>query len=177
MRLSSSTPCLRAGNGQRATGRSSLCQGAPVDFYAIAAQVIPVLLFALVFESRALAAPPATYDAKADPDDPARWNISQAIVRWYALAILGVGEVVALIVTNVGRDDALVRSVVWGSMLVGMYGVLAPLLARQWEYIQRWRAASTAGDGSRTFQVLVWGCVLGLSAGWIAVFCTIASLH
>lgn len=142
-----------------------------MEIYAVAAQVIPILLFAMVFESRVLDSPPSTYgiDKTADPDDPARWNVSQAIARWYALAVMGLGEFMALNAVGLGKAGPFTRATVWAALLIGIGGVLFPLLGRQWTYIRRWLAVSRE-HGELGFLAFVMLLMVALSFGWLSIF-------
>lgn len=114
-----------------------------MDFYGLAAQVIPVLYLAMLFESRYLTRKPDSYFKRDDEprDDPRFWNASQP-VGWIALVVvMGVGEVTALLCVWQRVTLPTADAVVVLALLSGVLGVVGPPVAQQVRYLRQYRDA------------------------------------
>lgn len=120
-----------------------------MDFYGTAAQVIPVLYLALLFESRFLSRQPDSYFG-AD-DDPSTWNPSQAVSRIALTVLMGVGEFAALVGVWQRLALPVIDALVALALLSGLLGVLLPPLIAQVGFLRKYRKAS----GERWMVVLV----------------------
>ncbi|WP_422117794.1 hypothetical protein [Brachybacterium sp. UNK5269] len=110
-----------------------------MDFYGLAAQVIPVLYLAMLFESRHLTRKPDSYFER--DGEPRFWNASQP-VGWIALVILmGVGEVTALLCVWQRVTLPIADAVVVLALLSGVLGVGGPPIAQEVRYLRQHRAA------------------------------------
>jgi hypothetical protein len=122
-----------------------------MDFYATAAQVIPVLYLAMAFESKALYRQPDSYDPE-HKDDPARWNASQIVLVVFVAILMTAGEVAALVGLYRNVTYRLSNALVWEGLIAGIAGVFMPVTSYQWQFYKRHRAA---GGGSGLVVVLV----------------------
>src|SRR5262249_46693126 len=98
-------------------------------------------------------------------EDPRHWNVSQAVARWYATAMLALGEVLSLAALDSGKDKRLFASLVWAALIVGVYGIAAPVLGRQWGYVRQWLAHGR--DPSTWFVVWLFSMVVGMTWAWV----------
>ncbi|WP_431838585.1 hypothetical protein [Cellulomonas sp. Y8] len=117
-----------------------------VDFYAVAAQVIPVLFLAATFESRYLTKQPSHY--AGDKDDPGNWNLTQAVGRIFSVIALVVAEAAALVGLFAGPSTALDAFVIVG-LAFGFLLVIGPMVGAQIRYIGR----GLAGNEARTRRI------------------------
>ena len=108
-----------------------------MDFYATAAQVIPVFFLALAFESRALMRLPSSYSPGADPQNPAHWNASQIVGMLFFVVLMTCGEFAALLALYDGRATELMNALTWLGLAGGLAGVVLPVLAYQWDLLRR----------------------------------------
>lgn len=108
-------------------------------FYDLAAQVIPLLLLAMAFETRVLQRRPDSYLAK-DPnyrDVPWTWNPTQIITAILVVLLLIAGEFGALLgAYGVGASYSL-DALVWLALIVGLVGLALPLVSIQWGYMEQ----------------------------------------
>jgi hypothetical protein len=118
-----------------------------VDFYATAAQIIPVFFLAMAFESRALLRLPTSYDPKADPKDPRHWNAAQIVGILYFVILMTCGELAALLAVAMGRQNRFVEAFTWLGLVGGLAGVVGPILKYQWDFLTRhYRTAGMRGN-------------------------------
>lgn len=131
----------------------------------MAAQVIPVFLLAMIFETRLLSDPPSTIDDDfQDPDDPDNWIWFEPVLRFWGILVIASAEIMALLAVDRGEASDTTNALVWFGMGVCVYGVLQPLAEQQWRY---WHAAVRTG---RT-QVKVWSSL----AAWV-IFSVVTAL-
>ena len=97
-----------------------------VDFYATAAQVIPVFFLLLAFEQRIL--------TPSSVEEP--WGVGRFLYVFGAMnaaMLLIAGEIAALVGLSMGRTTATVSAVVWFGLGAGIYSVAAPIFLDQFE--------------------------------------------
>jgi hypothetical protein len=141
-----------------------------VDFYAAAAQVIPVFFLAMAFDSRSLMRLPTSYDAEADPLDPALWNSSQIIGTMYLVVLMACGEVSALVALSRNGTSSVIDALVWLGIVGGLLGVVLPVLDHQRILLKR-HLKAVGGSGQVLFLGFVLICLIFLTAtviGWFA---------
>jgi hypothetical protein len=90
-----------------------------MDFYAIAAQVIPVLYLAMAFESRILYRQPGSILREPkDKDDPEYWNVSTPVLTMWVALLMTAGEVAALLGLYHDIEHPIINALIW-------YGLVA----------------------------------------------------
>jgi hypothetical protein len=113
---------------------------AVVDFYATAAQVIPVLYLVMVFETRYL----------TDPlpfENPRHYTPFLAVARVWVAVTLIAGEGAALWgIYDGGQREGLVNRLVVLALVTGCSGALIPVLLSQASYVTRWWAENRSRD-------------------------------
>jgi hypothetical protein len=116
-----------------------------VDFYGAAAQVIPVLLLALIFENKALLRQPSSYlpDRVAEAT---HWNATQIVGRVYLTLVIAAGEFAALLGLFRGETGNLTDAVVWLGLGAALVALLASVLGRQWQYLRQWWSTEARAD-------------------------------
>ncbi|MFC7403172.1 hypothetical protein [Citricoccus sp. GCM10030269] len=110
-----------------------------MDFYVTAAQIIPVLYLAMLFESRFLTRRPDSYFGR--DDDPGQWNATQAIGRAAVVLLMGMGEIAALLGVWQRITLPIVDAFVVLALLSGLLGVILPPLAKQVMFLREYRNA------------------------------------
>jgi hypothetical protein len=136
-----------------------------VDFYLMAAQVIPVLYLALAFETKDLNRRPASYDP--DSDSPRRWNATQIVGRIYLVSLMAIGELAALVGAYVGRRMSLLNGLTWAALVAGLYMVSATPIAQQRKYFSEWWAAGAPDKG---LLALVLVAVITMTGYFVSLF-------
>ncbi|WP_327031831.1 hypothetical protein [Micromonospora ureilytica] len=106
-----------------------------MEFYATAAQVIPVLFLAMAFESRMLFRRPDSYID--DTDDPATWNGTQIVVVIFVTILMAIAEFAALVGLFRGKQVGLVNGLVWLGLTAGLIGVIMPVVSFQVELLKQ----------------------------------------
>lgn len=146
-----------------------------VAFYGLAAQVLPVLFLAAAFENRFLTSRPASY-RKSTPDDPAYWNVSQAVGRIAGILFMAIGEVVALVGAFATRSPgSLAVSTVWLALLTGIWALVWPLIAGQWNYLKQQRAAK--GGSDVVFLVIATTLIVGFFVSSVFTLASVIGGH
>lgn len=108
-----------------------------MHFYGIAAQVIPVLCLALVFEERMLQRKPASY-SQNEEDNPDLWNFSHIIGRIYLALLVTAGEVAALVGLYRQETDGVSDAIIWLALIVSLLTLVTSALSPQLKYWRQW---------------------------------------
>ena len=116
-----------------------------MDFYGAAAQVIPVLLLALIFENRDLLRQPSSYRPDRE-GDPSHWNATQIVGRVYLTSVIAAGEFAALIGLYRGETGQLTNALVWVGLVAAILALLASVLAHQWQHWRKWWSTEAKTD-------------------------------
>jgi hypothetical protein len=122
-----------------------------MDFYAIGAQVIPVLYLAMAFENRVLYRQPDPYLPEYK-DDPGSWNATQIVLVVFVAILMTAGEVAALVGLYHDLKHPIINFLTWYGLVAGLAGIVMPVLSHQRQFYKRHREA---GGGS--------GLVVGLT--------------
>lgn len=107
-----------------------------MQFYGIAAQVIPVLCLAIVFEERMLHRKPASY--QGEKDNPQYWNATQIVARIYLTLLVTAGEVAALVGLYRQETSWVVDALIWLAIIVALCTLVVAVLSPQWKYWRQW---------------------------------------
>lgn len=130
------------------------------------AQVIPVLLLALIVDTRLLQRAPGTYDRDVPADDPRFQNASHPLALFTLTALIVAGECAALWGASVSEPSRLTSSVAVAGLLSALAAVTGPVLYRQARYFAR----IDTGRLVRVFFIVIAlafvECVISV-AGWL----------
>jgi hypothetical protein len=137
-----------------------------VEFYAVSAQVIPVLFLAMIFENQVLHQRPTVYGWAEDEDNPRHWNGSQAIARWYLSWVMTVGEGAALVGVYEKEEHGVINGLTTLALLVGVLGVALPIIGRQWGFLKAWMKETDEWWLLAIFLI----SLVGMTIWWVTLF-------
>ncbi len=138
-----------------------------MDFYGTVAQVIPVLLLAIIFENRLLLRQPSSYDP-SQPNNASSWNATQIVVRTYLTLLIAAAEMAALLGLYRQETNGLTDGVVWLGLAAPLAALVWSVVAHQWRYWQEWW--STGGKGDWWLSAFILVCLLFLTFWFLSTF-------
>lgn len=116
-----------------------------MDFYGTVAQVIPVLLLAIIFENRLLLHQPSSYDP-SQPNNASSWNATQIVGRIYVTLVIAAAEMTALIGLYRQETNRLMDAVVWLGVAAALTLLVWSVVAHQSRYWREWWSTDAKGD-------------------------------
>lgn len=116
-----------------------------MDFYGTVAQVIPVLLLAIIFQNRLLLRQPSSYDP-SQPNNASSWNATQIVGRIYVTLLIAAAEMAALIGLYRQETNRLTDGVVWLGVAAALTLLVWSVVVHQSRYWREWWSTDAKGD-------------------------------